>query len=84
MRLHQDEFSGQVSVRQELPVASETPEAQGTATQDHRGARTSVFPVPLQTGANPKEIFSVRRNSRSGTGLVQQTVQIAARFARTI
>ena len=42
------------------------------------------LPVKRQTGVLPKYLFSVRTNRRSGTGLVQQTVQIVTRFAITI
>ena len=43
-----------------------------------------TIPIKLQTGALPKYIFSSRPDPLLGTGFVQQTVQIVARFAITI
>jgi len=45
----------------------------------------AVRPARLQSGHYPQKLFSVRRRIKAlRTGLVQQTVQIVARFARTI
>ena len=48
------------------------------------GDQAPAIPVKLQTVAISKKIFSMRLRKHSGTGLVQQTVQIVARFAITI
>jgi hypothetical protein len=47
--------------------------------------QTPVLPAEPNAGSVSKDIFSMSPDPlRSTTGLVQQTVQIVARFARTI
>lgn len=63
-----------------MPAALDSEHLGGPET----GAHPPVLPVTPCTGVDPEKIFPMRPQRRSGTGLVQQTVQIVARCAITI